>query len=506
MTATNAIRAASFVSSIGVNTHINYSDGKYVNINNVLSDLKYLGVTEVRDAALNSAWDYTGQAHYANAAAAGIKFDFVVQGGRSIADTLSQLDAFETAHPGSIAAIEGPNEINNQPFSYNGLTGAAAAVAFQDALYAAVRADPLLKNIPVFSFSLGAGATPDAGSYNQVALHPYPQNGTEPLFWLQNEMKYDPAGSQPVVTEFGYSSLASWWMGVDTTTQAKETLNGLFDAMKLGISQTFLYELLDAYADPNNSNGGNHYGLFDYNNNPKPVAVAIHNLTTILADTGAQASTFATGGLGYSVNSLPSSGSTMLLEKSNGTFDLVLWSEPTIWNSTTHKEVSAKATNVTVNLGKVYASVELFDPLSSSSPIRTYKNVSQVTVSLTDHPLIVQLAPPTATQTQKSGAVSAGSMVFNTSSAAQTINLASPNETVHVNPGFGKEVISGYLPGQDTLEISKKVFPNAQNLLNHAVDDGHGDVVISYNSNETLTLLGVTHAQLAAHTGDFLFF
>ncbi len=500
MTATNAIRAASFVSSIGVNTHIDYTDGKYANVKNVIADLKYLGVTEVRDASLNPA--FQGQADYGIAAAAGIKFDFIVQGGRSISDTLSQLNTFVTAHPGSIAAIEGPNEINNAPFTYAGLSGAAAAVAYQDALYAAVRADPLLKNVPVFSFSLGAGATPDAGSYNEVALHPYPQNGTEPLFWLQNAMKADPAGSQPVITEFGYDSLPTWWMGVDPQTQAKETLNGLFDAMQLGVPQTFLYELLDAYPDPNNQ-GGYHYGLFDINNNPKPVAVAIHNLTTILADTGAQANTFATSSLAYSVNSLPSTGSSTLLEKSNGTYDLVLWNEPTIWNATTHQEVAASATSVSVNLGKVYASVEVFDPLSSSSPIKTYKNVSEVSVSLTDHPVIVQVDPTPVTQ---KNAMTSASMVFDTSSAAQTINLAGPNQTVVVNPGFGKEVIYGYLPGQDKLEISKKIFPNIQSVLPHVADDGHGDVVITYNSNETITLVGVTHAQLAAHPGDFLMF
>ncbi len=96
-------------------------------------------------------------------------------------------------------------------------------------------------------------------------------------------------GGGIVLTEAGYYSLPGGgsWGGVDLTTQAKpRLLNLLFDAAKLGVSRTYLYQLLDAYPDPSNTDMEKHFGLFDINNKPKPVAAAIHNLTTILADSG----------------------------------------------------------------------------------------------------------------------------------------------------------------------------------------------------------------------------
>ena len=58
------------------------------------------------------------------------------------------------------------------------------------------------------------------------------------------------------------------------------------DAAKLGVPQTYLYELLDPWADATGDNMQRHFGLFDINNKPKIAATALHNLTTILADDG----------------------------------------------------------------------------------------------------------------------------------------------------------------------------------------------------------------------------
>jgi hypothetical protein len=92
--------------------------------------------------------------------------------------------------------------------------------------------------------------------------------------------------------------------------------------------------LLDAYADPNGTDPGKHYGLFDYGNAPKPIATALHNLMQILGDSAASAGSFTTGVLdchfrgGQDRVELPDA-------ESSGVFDLVVWNEQTIWNATT---------------------------------------------------------------------------------------------------------------------------------------------------------------------------
>lgn len=441
MTITTARTTASFIDTLGVNTHIDYTDGKYAAVNNVISDLKYLGITRVREHNLSPFSDPVGQRHLGLAADAGITFDFIINGKHNPVESIARIEAFMKAHPGSVFAIEGPNEISHNPFSYQGLSGDAAAALLQKDLYALIKASPELAGVEVYSYSLNSTSRP-TGGYDAVALHPYPQNGDEPGAWLANEMKYAPAGAGSVITEAGYSTLPSWWKGVDYTTQAKLTLNMLFDSMKLGIEAIYLYELLDAYADPTGSNGERHYGLFDIDNKPKPVAVAIHNLTTILADTGAGSDSFTAGALDFTLTGMPATASNLLLQKSNGDFELVVWNEPDIWNQTTHAAITVAPTTVTLSLDRTYTEVRVYDPLVGTEAVATYRNVSSISLSVTDHPLIVEIGPASVRQ----GTIKADKLTALASGEA--IDGLAGNDTV--NGAAARDQLTGGL-GNDLL-------------------------------------------------------
>ncbi|MEI9925787.1 MAG: hypothetical protein WDN50_22355 [Bradyrhizobium sp.] len=62
----------------------------------------------------------------------------------------------------------------------------------------------------------------------------------------------------------------------------------------------------------------------------------------------------------------------MVLGKSNGAYDLVVWAEPKIWDDTTNTEVAAPTETVTVNLGGIHQTVSVYDPLSGTTAIATY--------------------------------------------------------------------------------------------------------------------------------------
>ena len=163
---------------------------------------------------------------------------------------------------------------------------------------------------------------------------------------------------------------------------------------KQGVSTTYLYQLLSAYPD-NGTNIDAEYGMFRLDNSPKPVATAIYNLTTILGDTGS--TSFQPHQLNYTVSGLPANGNTVLLEKSNGTFDLVVWAEPQDWNESTHSPVTVPPSTVTVGLGAAYQTVNVYDPIKGAAPIQTFSSVSSVQLSVTDHPLIIEINPATVT-------------------------------------------------------------------------------------------------------------
>ena len=359
------------------------------------------------------------------------------------------------AVPGSVIAIEGANEVNNWPVTYNGVSGLQGALALQQDLYAAVHANPALGGIPVDYFTgyaagtIGVGPNPatTAGLADADTQHPYPVDGAAPASFVDpaNAVSNETTGQTgPLVyTETGYSSNGGIDAGVDATVQAKYTLDLLFDAMADGVAHTDLYELMDAYA-PGSPQGDDGYGLFDSNGNAKPVATAIHNLTTILADSAANASTFQTGTLAPTITGLPTTGRDLVLQKASGVFDVVVWAEPQIWNPATGTEVASPTENVTVSLGGTYATVAVYDPLAGSTPLRTLTDVGSVQIDLTDHPLILEVGalvpPPTIAITAQTLAKDTGASATDGITSDGAVTLAG---TVTGAAGTTVQVLDG---------------------------------------------------------------
>ncbi|MBY5703925.1 calcium-binding protein [Rhizobium leguminosarum] len=391
-----AVRINDIIRSFGIDTHIDYTDGKYSNVGEVVKALDYLGLDTVRDHAPNSASDPNGQTHLGDAAEAGVQFVFSAQREVDPAAVAQRLHAFVQTHPGSVVGIEGPNEVNNWPVSYHGLSGQAAAVAYQKDLSAAVNADPLLKNIPVLGFT----GYMVASASDYTTIHTYAKDGDQPYSWLSREADVQRAadpGKPLAITETGYhTSLTAdsngGWEGVSEATQAKLLLNTLMDGAALGSKNTFIYELLDAYSDPQGANQEKHFGLFHLDYSAKPAATAIHNLTEILQDDGATRASFSAGTVNYSIDGLPSSARSLLTEKSDGSYQIIIWNEPDIWNQSSDTAIQAAATAVKVNLGASFGSVKVFDPLTGTTAIKSLSNVSSLTLDVVDHPLIMEIA------------------------------------------------------------------------------------------------------------------
>src|SRR5260221_1455454 len=369
-------------------------------------------------------------------AAAGFKFDFLVPSGvpatgsAGLQQYSASLDQFEAAHPNSIVALEGLNEANIQPFSYNGSSSMAASAQFQQAYYAAIKGDAALASIPVYDLTLGyndlagysslgnlSASTDFASSHAYVPTESTPQAAIATAISAASSVA---AAKPSVITETGYTTQANTqYLGVDQTVQAKSILNTLVDAYKAGVGTTYLYQLLDGSSS--STNPQDHFGLFNSDGTPKLAATAIHNLTTILSDNGNGGHT-PTAPLGYSLSGLPASGNSMVLGKSNGAYDLVVWAEPKIWNDATSTEIAASTQPVTVNLGGVHGSVNIYDPLNGTTPIATYTNVSQIVVPVSDHPLVIEIDAPATTPTTAPAPVNVSGTAANIVTQLWTLN------------------------------------------------------------------------------------
>jgi hypothetical protein len=101
-------------------------------------------------------------------------------------------------------------------------------------------------------------------------------------------------------------------------------------------------------------------------------------------------------------------------------------------------------------------------------------------------------------------------------SSGNDVLIAAPNDTLAggagndtfvFNPGFGKVTVTDFNVSQDGLRFDHTLFTNAtaSQVLSQTHDSSAGAVIV-VDTNDTVTLTGVTVAQLQSHTSDFHFF
>lgn len=408
-----AQRAFAFTDGVGVNTHLNWQDAglSWGNFTLVKNCFTYLGVKHARDGVPYAGWT---QPLYEQLADMGIKWtilmnrdDYNASGNYN--SSLDRVQNLVTARAGSVACIEGANEINNWELYLNGGNthdDLTLGRPLQEQLWNAVHARPALAGIPIANLTLGGvdyetartklgdmGAWADFGTW-----HTYFNYGNQPRTDLQNG--YNVArvicpNKQVMTTECGYYTAIyddSWatGSGVSYDVQARLTLNMLVVHHQIGGKRAMIYELLDNNTDLNNDQSiEDSLGIFEGNGNPKPAATGVRNLLAALSDTGTNAATFTVGALDYTLTDMPASGQHMLFQKSDGTFHIVIWAEPDVWNQNTRTRIVNGSTNVTVTLAGPATNLTVRDPLSGSAVTTT--NSQSVVVPISDYPMVVSL-------------------------------------------------------------------------------------------------------------------
>ncbi|WP_158929520.1 hypothetical protein [Acidisphaera sp. S103] len=430
-----AISATAFVGSLGINTHIDFADYGYQNLTTVESDIDYLGVKIIRDSA-EVATD--AQTWLQVAQATGAKFDDYIAE-TSPAGMQADLGFVQQlAQEGILASLEGGDEEDD---SYPASLGNTLSITaqFQQQVYALGQQ----LNLPVINMSFGAGWTAannwqgdygvvgDLSAYTGYAnAHTYPNPGQLPDDTIQrmNGLAGLAASTRPVITtEIGWETTE-----FDQQTIAKYVLDAAMDGAKDGDAGMYFYGLYD--------DASGDWGLFNADGTPRPAATALHNLTTLLTDTGT--GSFTPGSLNYTLSGTQTGDSSVLIEKSNGQFWLSLWNET---------ETANAPHTITVNLGITAATVIEFDPLTGTSSIASWSNVSTLQVSVPDHPVLLEIVPGSG------GAVTSGQTTAPPSGPTFTVpsgEAAATGATIAIT---GVSVIDSFAasnPGTMTLNVS----------------------------------------------------
>jgi hypothetical protein len=155
---------------------------------------------------------------------------------------------------------------------------------------------------------------------------------------------------------------------------ALNLLSMYLDQFKRGWSYTSVYLLRDRTDE-----GGNQsFGFFKPDYTPRKAAVYLHNLTTILGD---HSTLGKPGQLDYSIPEEPATVHDLLLQNSDGTFQLLVWGERL-----------KGADQVTVRLGGTHASVKVFDPIVGTEPVQALSGIASLDLTLSDHPLVIAIS------------------------------------------------------------------------------------------------------------------
>ncbi|MCJ8518604.1 hypothetical protein ABID21_001484 [Pseudorhizobium tarimense] len=327
------------------------------------------------------------------------------------------------AEAGALLAFEGNNEPNNWPITYKGRKGGGSGswlpVAELHAdLYRAVKEDPLLAGYPVWSVSEpgaqtdntglqfleipeGAGTLMPAGTrfadHANVHNYLYHPNVPEPAdnkSWNAS----DPSSTSPVDGLYGNfgRTWANRYMGYSeevladlprVTTETGVAIKGSVDEALQGVNLVNLYlsQFARGYSytsvyilrDRTDEQGPQAYGFFRPDFSPRLAAHYLHNLTRILADTARR---HPPDRLDYVVNPHLETVHDLLLQHSDGSFQLVVWGEALSGENI-----------IEVRLRETAKHAELYDVTKGTAPFAVFQDLSEIELVVSDHPLVLKL-------------------------------------------------------------------------------------------------------------------
>lgn len=328
------------------------------------------------------------------------------------------------AQAGALLAFEGNNEPNNWPVTYKGRTGGGSdhswvpVAELQRDMYQAVKSDPVLSKYPVWSISEPGAETDNAGlqflqippgaqtlmpegtkyadyanvhNYIYHTRSPYPADnktwdaadptaaskidglfGNFGITWSRGYLGYtqEQLDSLPrVTTETGVTIHGQ----VSEELQALHLMNLYLAQFKRGYAYTSVYILRDR----TDESGNQTYGFFRPDYTPRKAAVYLHNLTAILADNGKLREP---GRLDFTIADQPETVHDLLLQRSDGIFQLIVWGE----------RLSGED-KVTIRLGRRHGPVNIYDPTIGTEPVQTLTNPKSLELTLSNHPVVIEI-------------------------------------------------------------------------------------------------------------------
>lgn len=370
-----ATQSGAFTNSIGVVTHLSYTDTLYyTDFPAIAQELQTLGVHHIRDGYYPWAQSSPIVQAHRQLAGMGIQCTYVIpyQPLSSQAQTLgmiAQVTSF-SHEVGDMEAVEPPNEcdvsgacngygapavknvVNFLPVVYDSgfllnLPYLGPSFVLQESYPTAgnLRAKMSVNNLHVYF----GGRNPGSAGWGNVDAQ---GNSYGSFNWWLDQAAIDSPGGSSEITETGYLAFPSTSTPytVPESVEASYTPRTLLLAYEHGFKRTFLYELLDEVSSPG-------YGLLRADMSPRPAFTAVQNLIALLSDS---TTAFTPKPLSYALTGVDSTLNQVLLEKRDGSYWLVLWLEKSSWNADTATPVAVAPEQATLTLSSAYSAEQIY--------------------------------------------------------------------------------------------------------------------------------------------------
>ena len=399
-----AAQADALVETFSVQLHLGQG-GIYDSYSTIIKPrLQELGIRHVRERMFG---DSTTIQQHRDLGAAGIRLTAGCWPQGTVYTDASHCIARANAiGSAAIDAFDGWNEVNGQGVA----NWEDAWVTWQQEMFDTYNADPTWNNRPIlansftsvsatnsfFSLKGNQSSRVDAGN-----MHNYPggnstPEGTVEDSWINaNNQLVSP---KPLwTTEMGYhtctgavgNASACGGIGVSELAQAKYTGREYLEQFRRGVVRTNIYELMDegTVCGVNGTDREDCWGLVRNDNTVKPAFTTVKSIIALLADPGA---TFAAGKLNYTLSGTNASTRSVLLQKRDGRFYLVIWQALKVYNETTETDITNAAQAVTLTLPNSRP-WKVYKPTTNGTTATSTGTGTSVSLSVPDHVMIVEI-------------------------------------------------------------------------------------------------------------------
>ena len=395
-----AFSAQALRNSVGVNIHSTYDDTAYYDSGRIVSYLKELEPTWIREGVHQHprAWHPGFLRDLKNVGfklSVGVGDPAGTYGNFGIGDSDNLVRSLKTTYAGVYDQFELPNEWDLFSPTNNWVDELSS---FYSEYYGALKHDPYFRGMRVVGPSFGTpnGPRTFAASADAANIHPY-TGGTMPetddMARAISEAKKRAGSGQVVATELGYHNAvntSSGFRGVPESVAAHYLVRTLLWNFSQGVDQNYIYQLFDQKPNnPQRTEMEEWFGLVAVEGNPnaspstwilrkKPAFDAVARLQSYLRDSGNGSMPDT---LPFEVVGLPQTAVMLPVARKDGSYDIALWLENSLYERNSRTLTPDINKTVTLRFSSA-VSVSSYRPSVSGAITQVSSNKAEVSVSV----------------------------------------------------------------------------------------------------------------------------